>query len=57
MAAGKKKRTDVLKVKNLPSDAGSKAKDVKGGMLRAAGTDDKTHCCRTSCTHSHCTRG
>ena len=54
MAEGKKKK-DALKVKNLPSDAGSKAKDVKGGLMANLKTDDKSYCCRTACTHSHCT--
>lgn len=42
------------KVKSLPKAAGSKAKDVKGGLM-SRGTSEKTDCCRTSCTHSHCT--
>ncbi len=43
------------KVKTLPKAAGSKAKDVKGGLMAAKGTDDKTYCCRTACSHAHCT--
>lgn len=41
------------KVKSLPKSAGSKAKDVKGGLM-ATGTSDKTYCCRTACGHAHC---
>lgn len=42
------------KVKTLPKAAGSKAKDVKGGLMSARGTDEKNECCRTICSHSHC---
>jgi hypothetical protein len=45
------------KVKDLPKTAGKKASDVKGGMLPSGdkGTQDKTYCCRTACSHKHCT--
>ena len=52
--ADSKKKPDALKVKDLPAAAGSKAKDVKGGLMRAAGTSEKNDCCRTSCVHTHC---
>lgn len=45
------------KVKDLSRTAGKKAKDVKGGLApRAGATEDKTYCCRTACSHTHCTQ-